>query len=288
MSLLIELRHRIKTIETIKKITHAMRLISMSSRSRLKSKEDPLREYIKASTQILLHIKAHAPDWSSPLVNPGPETPHNPLVILIGSQRGLCGNFNTVLFLFFEKMVALKPHLPGGTIPIIPVGKKAVQYVDDNPLCTSVAQYPELNAKTLPIIAHNILELLLKNNPPFTNVSVLSNVLKTFFVQKPEETILIPFMQTKIDTVQATSRQEDFYWEQSPHQLLDQLVYQTLETQLHYLLFESLLAEHAARFISMDNATRNAQSLMEENQLQYNKLRQTKITKELAELVSSL
>ena len=47
---------------------------------------------------------------------------------------------------------------------------------------------------------------------------------------------------------------EDYYWEQSPNELLDMLAYQTLEIHLHYLLFQSLLAEHAARFISMDNA----------------------------------
>ena len=62
----------------------------------------------------------------------------------------------------------------------------------------------------------------------------------------------------------------------------------TIESELHYLLFESLLAEHAARFISMDTATRNAQTLLEETQLQYNKLRQAKITKELTELVSNI
>jgi F-type H+-transporting ATPase subunit gamma len=65
------------------------------------------------------------------------------------------------------------------------------------------------------------------------------------------------------------------------------LAQQYLEAELQSLLYESLLAEHAARFISMDNATRNAEKLLEETKSDYNKLRQAKITKELTELTSS-
>jgi F-type H+-transporting ATPase subunit gamma len=286
MSLLIQLRYRIRAIETIKKITHAMRLISMSARSRLKNKEEPLREYMKTSLELLQRIKSHAPDWNNHIINPSSDAPHNPLVILIGSQRGLCGNFNTTLFHFFEKTATLQPHKTGGVIQIIPVGKKAIAYVEDNPAYSVVTRFPELTAKTMSTIAHQILQLLLQRDQAFTNVIVFSNQLKTFFVQKPHETVLIPFAAS--DTVEESQTKEDYLWEQSPRQLLDQLAYQTLEVQLHYLLFESLLAEHAARFISMDNATRNAQSLLEDTQLQYNKLRQAKITKELTELVSNI
>lgn len=285
MSLLIQLRYRIRAIETIKKITHAMRLISMSARSRLKSKEDPLREYTHTSMQLLQRIQAKTPDWHNPIIHPAADAPTNPLIILIGSQRGLCGNFNTLLFHFFEHEV-LKPHKKGGNLQIIPVGKKAVQYVDSNSLFVPIAEFSELTAKSIATIAHEIVQILLKADPKFTQVVVFSNHLKTFFVQKPQETVLIPFnapSQSK-----ESAHDIEYHWEQSPQELLDQLAYQTLQVQLHYLLFESLLAEHAARFISMDNATRNAQSLLEENQLHYNKLRQAKITKELTELVSNI
>lgn len=284
MSLLIQLRYRIRAIETIKKITHAMRLISMSARSRLKSKEDPLREYIRVSQQLITDVQKHAPEWCNPLIG-APDAPVNPLIILIGSQRGLCGNFNTILFHFFENEVINRPHRAGGKIQIIPIGKKAINYIDTHPLYTIIETFPELHAKTIGTIASQVLEILKNHNPKFSEVAVFSNALKTFFVQKPQETQLIPFK--KEYTSQAKPSPE-YYWEQSPHQLLDQLAYQTAQATLHYLMFQSLLAEHAARFISMDNATRNAQSLMEETQLQYNKLRQAKITKELSELASSI
>lgn len=282
MSLLIQLRYRIKAIETIKKITHAMRLISMSSRSRLKSKEDALHEYIATSQQFFSRIQKSAPDWKSPLTVTAEQ--QNPLVILIGSQRGLCGNFNTVLFHFFEKSIS-KPQ-GNGKIQMIVVGKKAINYVEDNPLYNIIARFPDLHAKTIGSIAHQIMDIISTVQPQFSPVTVFSNRLKTFFVQKPQEYVLIPFTPSKSD--QPVIVTNEYYWEQDPTELLNQLAYQTIETQLYYLIFESLLAEHAARFISMDNATRNAQTLLEDNQLQYNKLRQAKITKELTELVSSM
>ncbi len=288
MSLLIQLRYRIKAIETIKKITHAMRLISMSTRSRLKVKEEPLHTYITASQELLSRLQRHAPAWQNSVVNPPASLAPRPLIILIGSQRGLCGNFNTVLFSFLEKVIEENPHLHMLNIPMITVGKKAIAYAHHN-ACTIIHEYPELTARHIPSIAHDITRFLFEQSQPFTHVNVLSNQLKTFFVQKPHDTQLIPFINTETENGQKQEPSNDPYlWEQSPDTILDQLAQEAIESELHYLLFESLLAEHAARFISMDNATRNAQSLLEETQLQYNKLRQAKITKELTELVSSI
>jgi|ERR1700733_10102762 len=284
MSLLIQLRYRIKAIETIKKITHAMRLISMSSRSRLKSKEEPLQEYMQTSASLLDQLKKAVPNWRNATMSPSHNVTPNPLIILIGSQRGLCGNFNTTLFHFFEKDM-LSAFNNNKNIQIIPVGKKAVNYVNSNPTYPVVAEYPELHANNLNKIAANIIAKIVSHAPTFTHVTVYHNQLKTFFIQKPQRTTLIPFEAHTKNNHQINI---DYHWEQSPTEIIEQLAYQTLEIQLYYFLFQSLLAEHAARFLSMDNATRNAQNLLEETQLQYNKLRQAKITKELTELVSSM
>lgn len=288
MSLLIQLRYRIKAIDTIKKITHAMRLISMSSRSRLKSKEEPLRSYIKTSHDLLARLQVYAPEWKNPILHPPADTPTKQLIILIGSQRGLCGNFNTTLFHFFDRVLTDQAHKDDQKINLIPIGKKAINYLEENPRIAIIQQYTELNARTIPAIAHELTEFIFSQERPFTRVDVLSNQLKTFFIQKPHDTQLIPFESAQADAQKKSAEQDQYQWDQSPSELLDQLARSTIESELHYLLFESLLAEHAARFISMDNATRNAQTLLEETQLQYNKLRQAKITKELTELVSNI
>ena len=80
---------------------------------------------------------------------------------------------------------------------------------------------------------------------------------------------------------------EEYEWEQPTNEMLDLLVHQYLETALYEACFQSLLSEQAARFLSMDSSTRNAESLLESTKLQYNKVRQTKITKEVTELSGS-
>jgi F-type H+-transporting ATPase subunit gamma len=279
MSQLIQLRQRIKAINTIKKITHTMRLISMSSHTRLRSKEETLKDYLNSTQSLFSKIKEYEPDWQNYHINP--EKVNNPLVILIGSQRGLCGNFNTILFHYFERNILNKEK----NLIIIPVGKKAVRYCETKGNFIIAQSYSDLNAKTLSTIAHEIRRYIVSHNYSFNPVLVVSNKLKTFFIQKPHTTQIIPFEQSE---KRSTNPKEVFYWEQSPSDLLDELSYQIIETQLQYLLFQSLLAEHAARFISMDNATRNVQGILEATQLQYNKLRQFKITKELSELSFSL
>lgn len=264
-----------------------MRLISMSSRSRLKSKEEPLRTYIKTSHELLARLQSYAPNWHNKILTPGADLPNNPLIILIGSQRGLCGNFNTTLFHYFERILTDQNHATQPKINLIPVGKKAMNYLEDSPKFNIITEYTELNARSIPSIAHDITQLIFNQSQPFTRVEVISNQLKTFFIQKPHNTQLVPFVSTH-ESSKETIAQDQYQWDQSPVELLDQLALSTIESEIHYLLFESLLAEHAARFISMDNATRNAQTLLEETQLQYNKLRQAKITKELTELVSNM
>jgi F-type H+-transporting ATPase subunit gamma len=122
-------------------------------------------------------------------------------------------------------------------------------------------------------------------NETYTQVLFVSNVVKTFFVQKPRLTQLIPFQSAPESSQPST---QEYQWEQSPHQILNILVHQYIEATIHETLFQSLLAEQAARFISMDASTRNAKKLLEITTIQYNKFRQTKITREISELASSV
>jgi len=97
---------------------------------------------------------------------------------------------------------------------------------------------------------------------------------------------LVPTQRSQVSGTLAPH--EGYYWEQEPAEVLNSLVITYLEARIEQLLFQSLLAEHAARFVSMDSSTRNAKNLLDATKLQYNKLRQAKITKELTELTGSL
>lgn len=284
MSRLIQLRQRIKAIETTQKVTHAMRLISMSTHSQLKNKEQALRAYQKTISTLFGRLQAIAQTSPQTIAEKvSVQSTSKPLLILIGSQKGLCGTFNSDLFAFFEKNFH-ENDWHGSDI--ITVGKNAVDFIASKSLPVTVIEtFPTLSAATHMGVMRTIANLI--DEKAYTSVIVISNGLKSFFLQKPQKTVLLP-VALATDTTAVHEELGDFAWEEDIASLYEAALKQYIEVNLHFQLFQSLLAEHAARFISMDNATRNAKNLLEKARLDYNKLRQAKITKELTELASTL
>lgn len=280
MTQLIQMRQRIKAITTIKKVTHAMRLISMSTHSHLKSRERFLQTYSKTLEQLFLFVKSQTHSWTSPIINPPLLQPKKTLIILVGSQKGLCGNFNTALFKLFDTYQSRHHE---DNVAYIGVGKKAIYFLQDKYKTSIIHDFAEFSITHITTTAHAITQHIMHEQ--YTEVLFINNVIKTFFIQKPQITYLIPFSQTE-KTIAPTPTQE-YCWEQDPFDILNVLLHQYIATQIYNILFQSLLAEQAARFISMDNSTRNAKKLLEITTFHYNKFRQTKITRELSELAGS-
>ena len=284
MSKLIQLRQRIKVIETIQKITHAMRLISMSVHSHLKRDESALTTYIQSLEKTFAKLQLHAENWSHPIIRPQKTVNQNTLIIIVGSQKGLCGSFNLNLFRLCDNYIKNSPTSRQENSHFIGVGQKAVDFLKDRKVQNIEQTYTKFTPQRLPEIAQKITDTILHAKQPYSSVIILSNEFKSFFNQKPRIYTLIPCVS---QTTEGNSISDDILWDQSPEILLDELAHQYIEGHIHFVLFESLLAEHAARFVSMDTSTRNADSLLDIAKLQYNKLRQAKITKELTELVGS-
>ncbi len=281
MSKLIQLRQRSKAIETIKKITHAMRLISMSTHSHLQHMQDSLTRYTREVDQLFSQLITYAPTWRNPILHPSENSTPKTAIILIGSQKGLCGSFNTQLTKLFTKEIGERNEQ---SFDLIAVGQKAVDFAKSSERGDLKQSYAKFNAQRLVPIAREVTQLLINAKPHYTSVRIFSNLPKSFFIQKPQVTELIPIIPPESSE---PADKNEFVWEESPESLLNTLLPQYLESKLQHFEFQSLIAEHAARFISMDSATRNAKELLEENNLEYNKLRQTKITKELTELIGS-
>lgn len=282
MSQLIQMRRRIKTIETIRKITNAMRLIAMSGHSRLKHKENHIKHYNDQVQELYQQIKNQIPKAYDPLakhIDPsGPE-----LIILIGSHKGLCGNFNTGLFKLFESYIQQQHR----NFLVIAIGKRTVDFIKESKINLLSAQ-EKFSTTNLSGTVNKTINLLSSQSQRFCQVTIISNILKTFFIQKPQITVLLPLEDNQQYSTHSSNVFEEYVWEQTPQAIINDLAYLYLEAKLHALLFQSLLAEQASRFISMDNSTRNAEKLLETSKLQYNKIRQAKITKEINELVSNL
>jgi len=288
---LIQLRQKIKSIQTTKKITHAVRLVSMSLYARMEKQDVPLKRYVTTMQQLFIRLSQCVPDWKSPLLISEDSANSNPLVIIVGTSKGLCGSLNSNLFRYYESTCEF------GTIPnlnIITIGQKATKFMKEQPFGTLICSYAELNSNNFITIADDLVVKLKASN--FSSVVMYSTELKSFFVQKPCHVNIIPINNTQSGQQEPVRdipqdfdgfEQESLIWEQDRYELLDYLAPQYLQSMIMHILFQALRAEHAARFLAMENSTANAEKYLERLTLQYNKLRQSLITREVAELCAS-
>lgn len=279
MSQLMQMRQRMKTIETIQKITHAMRLIAMSSHTRLKTKQTTLKEYVKEVDTLFYNTYQLAHKWDHPLCQIN--TQKLELLIIIGSQKGLCGNFNTAIFQMVKQSINQK-H----TTACITIGKKTYDFAHDKLNINPILTFNTFSPGNYLLIAQDIIDHLFNNQERYGTVTVIGSFAKSFFNQVAFAHPLVPIQQKNI--VSSTIKKDAFIWDEPPAVILNQLLKQYLMAKLSLWLFETLIAEQAARFLSMDSSTRNAKNILESTKILYNKLRQTKITKELLEFTSAI
>ncbi len=281
MSQLTPLKQKIKSIETTKKITHAVRLVSMSFYSRLEKQNVSLQHYKDSISQLFLQLIPHLSGWKNSILLPEDILDTTPLFIVISSAKGLCGSFNSNLFRSLEKEFFIEEH----QIPtFITIGQKATKFINEKKWGKIETSFNELTLSNIDSITDDLIEKISDKNI-YSSVTFYSNHFKNFFVQKPQKTILTPINLEQEESMQSNV---EFIWEQSKEEVLDYLAIRYLKNSILDLLFQSLISENASRFIAMDNSTTNAEKYLEDLTLQYNKSRQTLITQEVSELSTSL
>ena len=258
-----------------------MRIISMSAHSRLKAKQEPLSDYLNELKNLLTKVQHATPSWTHERLMPTGEN-SNPLIIVIGSQKGLCGAFNTQLTKFLQDYLQQNPS---AYYHFTALGKKPIDYLIENHPDKLICSFPMLTARNFLTIAQELTDLIMTATPAYSSVTIVSNIFKNFFVQKATITHLIPFNPATVSA--APPSMDEFIWDEAPKDILNTLAVQYIEAQLQHLIFQSLLSEHAARFLSMDSSTRNATNLLNTTKLEYNKVRQAKITTEITELTGN-
>ncbi len=275
MSQLIQLRQRLKAIETIKKITSAMRIISRSLHTRMNKQKTNLQDYQDQTKNLFEKLHQFNPSWSPPFFFPQTKEYSKKLYIIVGSQKGLCGNYNTELNYWLGKNNDL---LIKKDTDIAVIGKKTFDTVTDHNL-KIIKTFDELKVSNLAALTHDLLSLIKFANPLYTQVILVSSIPETFFTHHLQKKVIIPLKDEK-----PVKNDDNYLWQHEPKLILNKLADMYLNSLVYNALFLSLLGEQAARFIAMDNATRNANNFIDSMQLQYNKMRQGKITRELTEL----
>lgn len=286
MSQLIHMRQRLKAVQTIKKITSAMRLIARSLHTRMNHRKSSLYYYQKIITSNLIALCKKDPSWKSLLYTSTKKSQgFHPLYIIAGAQKGLCGSYNSELSYWLKKN---KDSFLAQRAAALVVGKKTAELVQKSPI-TVLHITDELKINCIMQTTNTLLHSIKRYLPLYSDIIFVGNSSLSFFTHPLQETSLVPFSAETITPEEIQSSDNNDFLEDAEifHELpllLETLTEKYIHIKLYNLLFESLASEQASRFIAMDNATRNAEKFIDSLKLEYNKLRQAKITKELSEL----
>ena len=283
-----ELKNRISSVKSTRKITSAMKMVAASKLRRAQELAESSRVYADSLSFILSSLAGNTKNSSDlPEILTGRENSKISLLIINSSDRGLCGGFNSNLFRNAKKWISDQQGL-GKSVKIMTVGKKASSFYKKTDL-DIVASFEDLNSNDRQLqvseeIKNKIMELF--ENNEIDEVSILFNKFVSAISQEPTYQSLIPLSNDETSEEESEANNSVFEFEPDKNELLEYLVPRNFLTQIYRSVLESSASEHAARMTSMDNATRNAGDMIDRLTLTYNRTRQAFISKELIEIIS--
>ena len=283
-----ELKNRISSVKSTRKITSAMKMVAASKLRRAQELAESSRVYADSLSFILSSLAGNTKNSSDlPEILTGRENSKISLLIINSSDRGLCGGFNSNLFRNAKKWISDQQG-QGKSVKIMTVGKKASSFYKKTDL-DIVASFEDLNSNDRQLqvseeIKNKIMELFESN--VIDEVSILFNKFVSAISHEPTYQSLIPLSNDETSEDESESNNAIFEFEPDKNELLEYLVPRNFLTQIYRSVLESSASEHAARMTSMDNATRNAGDMIDRLTLTYNRTRQAFITKELIEIIS--
>lgn len=289
MASLKEIRNRVRSVTNTQKITSAMKLVAAAKLRRSQEAAEAARPYAERLSQVIGTLSESVDASSSPLFRKA-ETPERTLIILLSSDRGLCGGFNSTLFrrtLAFVK--ANEASL--GEVTYAPIGSKGEGFVRRNAL-DRLEGWEGKDAEATIELARNVISSAVHAfvEGEVDRVYFAFNRFESALTQTPVFEQVLPLDAEALGGTSAETdgaqQGPDYLYEPSKEALLDVLLPQFLDTRAYGALLESVASEFGARMTAMDNASNNANDLIEKLTLQMNRARQAIITTELSEITA--
>jgi F-type H+-transporting ATPase subunit gamma len=291
MPALRDIRRRINAVRSIQKITKAMKMVAAARLRRAQERIISARPYAKRIEEIIQRFVSVFETSQNPLLQKREVKSIG--IVVVTADRGLCGSFNTninraVLNLIEKRKKELPPD---GKIKLICVGKKGYDYFSRHRKGIEIfAGYPGVFKRTIEI--SDVREIMSKVvggflSGEFDKVEIVYNEFKSIVQQRIVIEDFLPIVP-KFEAVKPSKGVKvplvEYIYEPAPIEILNSLLPKYLETHILRVLLESNAAEQAARMTAMDNATENANELLRDLQLLFNKTRQALITKEMLEI----
>ncbi|CAI8156859.1 MAG: ATP synthase gamma chain [Flavobacteriales bacterium UBA4585] len=279
MANLKELRNRITSIGSTMKITSAMKMVSAAKLKKAQDAIVQMRPYASKLTEILQ--KASSTLDSSENAYGEVRDGNKVRLVVISSNRGLCGGFNSSVVKKAKSYMAANP----AEYTIATVGKKAHDAFknDSRKVSSNTALWDEITFDGAKQEAQALMEGFVAGE--FDKVVIVYNAFKNAAVQEPQAEQFLPIaMEEKLSSTEVTDTTEYIY-EPSMQEILADLIPTSLKTQFFAALLDANASEHGARMTAMHKATDNAKALQGDLKLEYNKARQAAITNEILEIV---
>lgn len=277
-----EIRTKISSIKNTQKITRAMEMVAASKMRKTKDRMQATRPYSKKISQIIKHLAHANPEYKHPFLIK--RDVKRVGIIVITSDRGLCGGLNSNLFR--KTLTQLTEWKSAGVeVDVCAIGGKGASFfahLDVN----LVAQKTKLSETAHQSEIFGIVRVMLDAYDANTidELYVISNEFVNTMTQKPTIEKVLPVSSTDLE--QDLSGHWDYIYEPDAKEVLDKLLTRYIESIVYQGLVENNACEQAARMVAMKSASDNAGNLIKELQLVYNKARQAAITQEISEIVA--
>lgn len=291
-------RDRITSVKSTRKITSAMKMVAASKLKKAQEQAEASQPYARAMGDMLARVAASVTGNAGPklLVGTGNDQKH--LVIVVTSDRGLCGGFNANLLRFAR--IQIRNLLSAQKdVSIVCVGRKARDILKREFGKNIIDSVSGIGAKTVVnfLEAQSVSDIIMREfgADRFDVCTMIYNQFVSVLTQKPTAQQLIPFkvpapavsnQNNKNPVEEQPSVTSPYSYEPDEETILEKLLPKNISVQVFRALLDSAAGEQAARMTAMDNSTRNAGDMIKKLSLVYNRARQAQITKELIEIIS--
>ncbi len=284
-----EVRERIKSVMSTQQITKAMKMVSAAKLRKAQNAITQMRPYSERLNEMLSNILSNLDGDVTTSFGNAREV-KNALVVVVTSNRGLCGAFNTnvnkeAVILINEKYAKQRRE---GKVTVMFIGKKGYdffrrRYTDLALNIDHVALFSDLSYDNVSQVSRKLMDAFSAGQ--YDAIEIVYGRFKNAATVFPTAEQWLPVPKIEVKPGEAPKKKADYIFEPDKVQLLETLVPSILQLTFHKCLLDTHASEHGARMTAMDKASENAEEIMKALKITYNKARQEAITKELSEIV---
>jgi len=265
------IKRRIRSIKSTMKITNAMELVATSKLQKEKTRMEHNKEYANCLYETMTKILASSDQFDNAFLKK--PTFDKPLVIIVTSDTGLCGAYNTNILRFVEENLQ-------GNEELIVIGTKGINWVRRNgkEVMQEYNSFEKVSFAQTSVIANIAIDLYRKEE--ISQIRILYAEYVNSMDFDPTSLVILPVEETekKLD--------KEILFEPSANSILDELIPMYVRNMLYSTILRAKTSEYASRRLAMENATDNAEELTDELMLEYNQARQGAITQEITEIIT--